>query len=258
MLKDLGGLLSVHCHSGSGGAGCRDVRGAARAWTMLMVIVPLIMAASAPASTLGLPAANYTCSYTMDNGDGGGPCSGGATVLTGSGAMNGVGLWLAAGGLDLGDLTGSITMSTHGPGPALSSGTVLPLSWGFDFSIADDDGAGLDPAWQLTFTLADVTGQTILASASFSGNNSGPVFGSGSLTTLASSNAGDNIALRAELVEQGDPDGGYDVQVQIPESGTFDLGPVQPSSVPEPSTMALFGVGLAWLGWRHARRGRHP
>ena len=150
------------------------------------------------------------------------------------------------GGLNLGDTAGAIDMSTQGSGPALSAGTVIPVSWGIDFSISGD------PAWQLSFTLADLSTRTILATNTFSGNNGGAFFGNESIITNASSNAGDTLNLAMKLVEQGDSEGGLNVTVQIPESGSVDVGPV--SFSPEPATIGIAGAGLAFLWWRRKVR----
>jgi hypothetical protein len=219
---------------------------------MTRVIVPLIVAGAAQAVTLALPSGNYTCSYTMNAISGtGSACRGGATTLTNPGVLNGVGFWLAVGGLDLGSQGGSIIMDTIGREPALSAGTAIPVSWVFDFSLADGGGPG-DPAWQLNYTLDDVTSDTILAHESFSGVDFGLVTGNGLITTTASSNAGDILDVRVRLVELGDPEDGYDLQVRIPEYQTIDVG-----NVPEPATFGLAGAGLAWLGWQARKRRRH-
>jgi len=222
------------------------------AYVLMRVVAPLIVAGAAHATTLALPAGNYSCSYTaVSLSIAGSPCNGGSTALTNAGNPAGVGFWLAQGGLDLGYMAGSIIMDAYGHEPALSAGTVIPVSWVFDFALADGGGPG-DPPWQLTYTIDDVTTDTILAQQSFSGVDFGLVTGNGLLTTTASSNPGNLLDVRVKLVELGDPEAGYDLQVRIPEYHTIDVG-----AVPEPATFGLAAAGLAWLGWR-ARRRRRP
>jgi hypothetical protein len=229
--------------------------------TGALVIVPLAAAASAHAGLItSLPTSNFTisCSGTSTGAPGessdvaapiqSGGCSGGADPIAGSaGQIGGVSLWLSNGGVDLGSGTGSITMSVRGPGPAIPLGTVIPLSWGFDMETAEV-GSQTDPVWTLAYTLADMTTNTQLAFGSFGGNNSGPVFGSGSLTTTAASSYGDTLALKVQFTELGDPKAGFDVIVQIPEFKSFDVDPLM--GVPEPSSIGLLGAGLAWLSWQ--------
>jgi hypothetical protein len=217
-----------------------------------LVIAPLAAAVSAHAGSINLPTGNYTCSYTVDGASGGGGnCSGGAYTLAGSGSQIGGTRFYLSGGLDLGSSGGSILMTASGTvGQALASGTVIPVAWDFELT------ALTDPPWTLTYTLGDITTSTILATGEFSGNNSGTVTNTGMLTTTAASSSGDNIGLKVLLTEAGDPEGGVDVQVEIPHNGSLDFNPIGNSSVPEPSTLGLLGSGLAGLGylWRKRRK----
>jgi hypothetical protein len=216
----------------------------------VLVIAPLAAAVSAHAGPV-LPTGNYTCSYTVNGtSGGGGSCSGGAYTLAGSASQIGGTRFYLTGELDLGSDGGSILMTVSGTlGAGIASGTPIPVAWDFDLD------AITDPAWTLTYTLGDITTSTVLATGTFSGNNSGTVTNTGTLTTTAASSSGDDIGLRVLLSEAGDPEGGVDVGVEIPHNGSLDIGPIGASSVPEPASFGLLGSGLAWLGylWRKRR-----
>lgn len=219
--------------------------------TAALVIAPLASAVSAHAIPIvvNLPTGHYTCSYTVSP-SGAGSCSGGATTNAGSPGQIGGTSFFLSGDLNLGSSGGSIIMSVNGPvGAAIPSGTAIPVSWDFDMN-----PQSLDPPWSIAYSLGDTTTSTVLATGTFSGNNSGEVTGSGSLTTTAASLSGNMLSLRINLTEQGDPASGVNVLVSIPEGTSVDVNPFSTNAVPEPSTLGLLGAGLAWLGYRFRNR----
>jgi hypothetical protein len=220
--------------------------------TAALVIVPLASAVSAHAiPVVNLPTGNYSCSYTITGGTGG-TCSGGATTNPGSPGQIGGTSFFLSGDLNLGSSGGSIIMNVRGPvAAAIPVGTVIPVSWDFGMNPQQQQ---FDPPWSLTYSLGDTTTAAMLATGMFSGNSSGEITGNGSLTTTAASSSGNTLALRINFTESGDAEGGVNVIVSIPEALSIDVNPFSTNAVPEPSTLGLFGAGLAWLGYRLRKR----
>ena len=215
-----------------------------------LAIVPLAAVVTAHAGpVVNLPTGHYNCSFSIVGGSGG-ACSGSATTNVGApGQIGGTSFFLASGGLNLGSSGGSIIMTVSGPvGAAIPSGTVIPVSWVFDMN------QQTDPPWSITYSLGDTSTPSVLGTHTFSGNNSGEVTGNGSFVTTAASLADDTISLRINFTESGDPEGGVNVIVSIPEGTSIDILPINTSGVPEPSTLGLLGAGLGWLGYRWRNR----
>jgi hypothetical protein len=222
-----------------------------------LAIVPLAAAVPAHAGNIVLPTGQLQCEITdADTPSSGSFCpalSAGVTQL----GPGGVSFSLASGGLFL---AGNSTLSMASMGQVAAPipiGTTISYSYDFDLSYTE-----LDPDWSLTLAIADEgatpgPGTLLGASTTITGTYGRTLqefSGSGSFTTTAASNANDYIEVYFNLDLTG-LIGNDRSTVEIPAGTSIDFDTITSSSgAPEPSSLALLGGGLAWLGWKF--RGR--
>jgi hypothetical protein len=221
------------------------------------VILPLL-AASSPilqASAI-LPSGGFSCSATADSGSPTCPIGAGASQLNDPGnGIQGAKLYTGSAVNFLASSSASLDLFTQGPlTGTIGFGVVIPISWNFTIEMP----VGAVNFWSLFYTLS--TGEFDFASARIGGSGAGTFSGTGSMTTFRATAEGETVRSDAKIIlSLSTPEGApQSLSVTVP-ANSFDFNSVPSSSVPEPSSVAMFGLGLALLVWRLvSERKRRP
>lgn len=145
----------------------------------------------------------------------------------------------------------SLTLSSSGSltGSTIAAGSTIPLSYHFSLGIT----SGSIGSWLLTFTLGSSSGGS--GSQTINGSGAGDFSGATSLLSPLIA-TGDTASLSAFIQVDWNPLFVSDtLSIDVPQN-SLDFN----SDTPEPASLALFGSGLAFLGWRlvrDRRRGRN-